>query len=105
MDKKEKSELYFPRVLIIGYFNQKMPVGITTKNIFQNWPQSEIAVASFGKLEELYSPICRYYYCLGSKEIKYRFPFNLINKVNPSKAHDIKSFKILDNAIINKKNP
>jgi len=98
--KEDYKKKIFPKVLIIGYFNQSKPTGITTKNMFQKWPKEKIAVASFGSINEIYSQMCRYYYCLGNKEIKYRFPF--FNKFNQSKAYNISTTKIPNNIIIKK---
>ena len=79
----------FPRVLIIGYFDQSKPVGITTKSMFSKWPKDKLAIASFGKIEQIYSKICNKYYCLGNKEIEYIFPINKLFKINSSQSYDI----------------
>ena len=77
----------YPKVLIIGYFNLKKPVGITTNNLFKGWPKGRIAIASFNKLEEMFTPYCADYYQLGSNEVSYVFPFNLVLQKGVSKGY------------------
>ncbi len=78
----------FPKILILGYFNQSKPVGITINNMFKLWPQENLAVASFNSIREMYSPICKRYYCLGRSEIKYRFPLNYTHSVPISAVYN-----------------
>jgi glycosyltransferase involved in cell wall biosynthesis len=85
-------EKMYPKVLVIGYFNQRKPVGITTKNLFCNWPEENLAVASFDEFESMYTPGINKYYSIGNKEVKYRFPFNYFKQVHASKEIDYNSF-------------
>jgi len=82
-----KTEIVFPKVLIIDNFNQKDANGITIRNLFLNWPKDKIAVAH--KEQSLISEIVvdniENYYLFGKKEIKYIWPFSLILKIADSK--------------------
>ncbi len=85
--------LDFPRVLIIGHFNQKMPVGITIKNMFRKQPTQNIAVASFNNINDIYSSVCNNYYCLGKSEIQLKFPLSITQKIPKSNSYSDYQFK------------
>ncbi len=81
------SDNLYPKVLILGPFNQTKPTGITINNLFSCWPKNKLAVAAFSNISIAYTPNISDYYLFGKKEIKYIFPFNLLFKVNDSKVY------------------
>ena len=87
----------FPKVLIVGYFDQSKPVGITTNNMFKLWPSDKIAVASFNDIQDIHSPVCKNYYCLGNEEINIRLPLKFFNSVSSSKIYKNKEISISNN--------
>jgi glycosyltransferase involved in cell wall biosynthesis len=67
----------YPKVLIIGqYFHKKSGGGITLTNLFYGWSKNNIAVAACEMNNPDFS-VCEKFYCIGDKEIKRGFPFNL----------------------------
>jgi glycosyltransferase involved in cell wall biosynthesis len=82
-----KTEIVFPKVLIIDNFNQKDANGITIRNLFLNWPKDKIAVAhrEQSPISEIVVDNIENYYLFGKKEIKYIWPFSLILKIADSK--------------------
>lgn len=72
-----------PKVLIIGQpFLLNSGGGVTLSNLFRGWEPDQLAVACLGHLleGELDRAVCENYYSLGSREYKWLFPFNLINR-------------------------
>jgi glycosyltransferase involved in cell wall biosynthesis len=82
-----KTEIVFPKVLIIDNFNQKEANGITIRNLFLNWPKDRIAVAhrEQSPISEIVVDNIVNYYLFGKKEINYIWPFSLILKIADSK--------------------
>jgi len=67
----------FPKILIIGqYFHKKSGGGITLSNLFNGWDKNNIAVIAVEINDPDFS-VCEKIYCIGDKEIKRAFPFNL----------------------------
>jgi Glycosyltransferase len=72
-----------PKVLIIGQpFNSDTGGGITLTNLFAGWERDKIAVICSGYLLEnnIDTHVCNTYYQLGHDELKWIFPFNLVNR-------------------------
>jgi glycosyltransferase involved in cell wall biosynthesis len=70
----------YPRVIILGEtFRLNGGGGITMTNLFRDWPTSNIGVITDG-IEET-NPLSEYsYYQLGSEEIKFPFPFHIVQR-------------------------
>lgn len=73
--------LPYPKVLIVGEsFHSHSGGGITQSNLFKNWPQDRLAIIPY--IQGTSDPeICRRIYNLKDREVKYTFPFGLINRV------------------------
>lgn len=69
-----------PKILIFSQtFNNFSGGGITLTNLFSGWPKDRIAVVSYSfMLAGISTDICETYYQLGQDEIRWRFPFSLI---------------------------
>lgn len=72
----------YPKVLVVGEsFHTRSGGGITQSNLFKFWPKDKIAIIPYEKGTS--DPaICNRIYNLTGKEIKYSFPFGLINKLS-----------------------
>lgn len=98
--------LDFPKVLIIGQpFHNKSGGGITISNLFEQFPKSNIALATNSKnaARNNYS-YCNNVYRLGSNEYKIRFPFGFIFKNKKSGVVTASDISATDaNQVISKK--
>jgi len=75
----------YPKVLIIGEtFRLNGGGGITLINLFKNWNTDNLAIVTEKINETSFESGCKKFYRLGNLEIKMPFPFNLINKIDPS---------------------
>jgi len=70
----------YPKVIIVGEtFRKNGGGGITMANLFKEWPKENIAVIT-SQIDET-DPTTGYrFYQLGNLEIKFPFPFNIIQK-------------------------
>ena len=78
----------YPKVIIIGHhFNQNNGAGVTLTNLFKDFPEENIAVASFRRplLNTLTKKI-RHFYVIGHKEIKVVWPLHFFHKPKKSEA-------------------
>ncbi len=83
-----------PRVLIVGEsFHTRSGGGITQSNLFKFWPQEKIAIIPYEK-DKSDPLVCNRIYSLHEREIKYIFPFNLLDKMS----------KYINQKLINKQN-
>ncbi len=72
-----------PKVLIVNEaFNNHSGGGITLSNLFSGWDTDKIAVVcnSFILERNVDTRTCKTYYQLGSKELRFIFPFNIISR-------------------------
>ena len=77
----------YPKVLIIGQtFNNTSGGGITLTNLFNEWPNENLAViaSNIKNKSKINFDICSNYYFLGNSEIRLKFPLNLIYKISKS---------------------
>ncbi|MGI6306449.1 MAG: glycosyltransferase [Bacteroidales bacterium] len=74
--------MQLPRVLIFGQpFNRRYGGGITLSNLFSGWEKDKIAVVAGGHtMYSVTTDICNNYYQLGKNEVRWIFPFNLIQR-------------------------
>jgi glycosyltransferase involved in cell wall biosynthesis len=79
------------RVIILGEtFRLNGGGGITMTNLFRDWPASKIGVITDG-IDET-NPLTKYsYYQLGDEEIKFPFPFNLVQNHVQSGSYSFNS--------------
>lgn len=69
----------YPKVLIIGEsFHTHSGGGITQSNLFRDWPKGCLAIIPYVK-DTTDPAVCDRIYSIHEKEIKYLFPFNLVN--------------------------
>lgn len=90
----------YSKVLIVGEsFHTHSGGGITQSNLFKFWPQDKIAIIPYEK--GVSDPlVCNKIYSLNEKEIKYLFPFNLLNKISQHTNRYLN--KIQDSNLISK---
>lgn len=70
--------MIFPRVIIVGEtFRLNGGGGITMSNLFKDWPSEKIGVIT-DRIAETNPKTSYLYYQLGHEEIKFPFPFSLI---------------------------
>ncbi len=96
----------FPKVLILGQpFNNNTGGGITISNLFNGWDREKIAVAcsAYVLLDNIDTEVCNTYYQLGSKEYKWRFPFNYLQRKYPSGLIRFDQNRIQDLRIVKSK--
>jgi hypothetical protein len=73
---------FYPKVLVVGEsFHTRSGGGITQSNLFKFWPKDKIAIIPYEKGTSDPS-VCSRIYNLSEIEIKYPFPFKLINKIS-----------------------
>lgn len=70
----------YSKVLIVGQsFHMKSGSGVTISNLFQNWPNTNLAVASNDNLSnDLDISVCENYYQLGYNGKLHPFPINIV---------------------------
>lgn len=82
---------FCPKVLIIGEtFRYTGGGGITLINLFKDWNADNLAVVTEKIQETTRETNCNNFYRLGHLEMKFPFPFNLLNKIDDS--GDVKLF-------------
>lgn len=75
----------FPKILILGEtFRVNGGGGITLINLFKGWDPKNLAVVTERIYETSFEVGCKKFYRLGDLELKMPFPFNHINKIQPS---------------------
>ncbi len=94
----------FPRVLIVGEtFRLNGGGGITMTNLFKDWPGDSVGVIT-DRIEETNPNTDYLYYQLGSEEVKFPFPFYIIQSYYHSGPYNFTNRKKLNILTESKRN-
>lgn len=97
-NKSSIEAVTYPKVLIVGEsFHTHSGGGITQSNLFKFWPKDNIAIIPYvkGTTDPM---VCDRIYSLHEKDIKYLFPFNILNKISQNitqNAHEIQNSNLI----------